>query len=702
MKKITALLIVFSLVLSLATITNSLQPAIDSGIDFLADGNFSFDFAIENGQTGIVTARNGNVRVYRDMGEGVYQEQTNHAVMATFARNFRFIEFTESPDEEPEVPEWLDLTDDLLYRGAWIHDEYMTFVYDNSALSAIFFRDTWLKAENLKDEPSEKAETTTTTRSTKTQLWWLIDAARGNGEFSLEFELAPTAAQAEQGLRGQTGILEAKDGAVRVFNYGTTGYTETTNSAVMANFGRNLRLLTQQGHNHNNEVTADDPESRPFSGPFPEWLELTDDGVGFANGNFELFPLITHAELTESADLFAINHNPIDRGTPIDRTGDMLFIFETAPNTTPVMSAAFFNNTWIKITNLKKEVSGVADYEDKLLSTKTQLWWIIDSARGNGEFSFGYERACGAQGVVTGDNGIIEVTGTDYDLVGEFFADNFHLLTMQSHNHNNEVTAGDPTSRTFAAPFPEWLGLTNDGVGFANGNFELFPLITQEVFDKANNPFEMNLRPADTSASRDRTGDMFFIYETAAGTSPRMSAMFFDGVWLKITGLNPTTDFEGFEDCNCGECEECKPPVTTTTGGSPTTPTTTTVTTTTESTTATVTTTTEPVTTTTVTTTTTTTVTTGGTTPPLQSPTIHDALEILKQLAGLANKAPSGSTIHDALEILKFLAGLPSTYGLNPDVSAVTTAATTVTTVTTTAPPATTTADPDTCPCCAD
>jgi len=36
-----------------------------------------------------------------------------------------------------------------------------------------------------------------------------------------------------------------------------------------------------------------------------------------------------------------------------------------------------------------------------------------------------------------------------------------------------------------------------------------------------------------------------------------------------------------------------------------------------------------------------------------------DALEVLKQLAGLENTAPKDSTINDALEILKFLAGLP-------------------------------------------
>jgi internalin A len=58
---------------------------------------------------------------------------------------------------------------------------------------------------------------------------------------------------------------------------------------------------------------------------------------------------------------------------------------------------------------------------------------------------------------------------------------------------------------------------------------------------------------------------------------------------------------------------------------------------------------------------------TTATEPPIiitepESPTITDALEILKQLAGIANNAPDNSTIHDALEVLKFLAGLPSRF----------------------------------------
>jgi hypothetical protein len=59
----------------------------------------------------------------------------------------------------------------------------------------------------------------------------------------------------------------------------------------------------------------------------------------------------------------------------------------------------------------------------------------------------------------------------------------------------------------------------------------------------------------------------------------------------------------------------------------------------------------------------TTTITTTTSLPEPQSPTILDALEILKQLAGLPNTAPNSSTIHDALEILKFIAGLPNKIG---------------------------------------
>jgi hypothetical protein len=54
--------------------------------------------------------------------------------------------------------------------------------------------------------------------------------------------------------------------------------------------------------------------------------------------------------------------------------------------------------------------------------------------------------------------------------------------------------------------------------------------------------------------------------------------------------------------------------------------------------------------------------TTTTSTPEPVPPTIEDALNILMQLAGLPNNAPSGSTIEDALQILMFLAGLPSVF----------------------------------------
>ena len=45
------------------------------------------------------------------------------------------------------------------------------------------------------------------------QVQWLV-----NGNFSFEFELPPTAAQIEAGTHGQRGVMEAKDGHVRVFH----------------------------------------------------------------------------------------------------------------------------------------------------------------------------------------------------------------------------------------------------------------------------------------------------------------------------------------------------------------------------------------------------------------------------------------------------------------------------------------------------
>jgi hypothetical protein len=318
------------------------------------------------------------------------------------------------------------------------------------------------------------------------QIGWLIE-----GEFSLEFELPPTPAQVEAGTHGQRGILERKGGVVRVYNLNANGtYTEATNSAVMANFGRNFRLFSD----------------------------------------------------------------------------DMEFIF-----TNNVMSEIRYNDTYIKVSNLKPEVSGIIP---DTLSTKTQLWWIIDSARGNGEFSFNFELEDSEKGVVTGKDGDVKVyifhhcNGApvlipDSPLM-TVFAQNFKLLTQLAHNHNNEVTSGEPNSRPFPAPYPEWLGLTDNGVGFANGNYELFPLVSQATLNSAANPYEINLdagftmpRPADDPT---RLNDMFFIYETVPGTTPIMSAMYFDGLWVKISHLaNSAAGIT--DDLPCDGCENCEPTI---------------------------------------------------------------------------------------------------------------------------------------------
>jgi hypothetical protein len=141
------------------------------------------------------------------------------------------------------------------------------------------------------------------------------------------------------------------------------------------------------------------------------------------------------------------------------------------------------------------------------------------------------------------------------------FAQNFKLLTQLAHNHNNEATSGDPDSRPFPAPYPAWLGLTDDGVGFANGNYELFPLVSQATLNSAANPFDLNLdagftmpRPADDPT---RLNDMFFIYETAPGMTPIMSAMYFDGLWVKISNLSNSV-MQTTHEMPCEGCENCE------------------------------------------------------------------------------------------------------------------------------------------------
>ena len=209
----------------------------------------------------------------------------------------------------------------------------------------------------------------------KAQIWWLIDAARGNGEFSYEFELAPSPAQIEAGTHGQRGIVEGKDGVVRVYHRNADGtYTETTNSAAMAIFARNFRLLTEMG-----STTIDPGVTVPAF-------------FGEAGWSYENFRLITHAHLTASdAD---------DRNITPTGDGAMSFFFDDG-ETGAMRGVHYFdpngNSVFKKISNLQPVLSGVTP---AAYSNKTQLWWIIDAARGNGEFSFNFELEDGTKGVV--------------------------------------------------------------------------------------------------------------------------------------------------------------------------------------------------------------------------------------------------------------------------------------------------------------
>ena len=361
-------------------------------------------------------------------------------------------------------------------------------------------------------------EPTSPTR--KEQLWWIINSARGNGEFSFEFELAPSPAQIEAGTHGQRGVVEGKDGLIRVFNRNADGtYTEATNSVAMALFARNFRLLTQEGHNHN-QVDRDGH----FAGEFPEFFL---EPVG-ENWSFENFPLITHATLNNAADRFDINLTPAN----LDTDNFMLFVYDAGA--TGAMRGVHAidhngNSMFKRISNLKPELIGVSP---DVLSPKTQLWWIIDSARGNGEFSFSFELEDGTTGIVSGKDGDITITPHSTDVAT--FTENFARLTQRSHNHNNEVDGVRP----FAPPFPEWLGLTDDGVGFVNGNFELFPLITQGTLNDATNPYEMNLAPV-YSVSENPEAAMLFIYDAGV-----MAVAYWDGVYMIISNLQNSVDDE--------------------------------------------------------------------------------------------------------------------------------------------------------------
>lgn len=358
-------------------------------------------------------------------------------------------------------------------------------------------------------------------------IWQIINTARGYGAFSYEFELAPTAAQIESGQHGQRGIVEGKDGLVRVFNRNANGtYSEATNSVVMSAFARNFRLLTQ----YSGETTF------TYELPLPAWLGF--DGNGFSGENYVFMPLTTHEILTNAGNRFNKNLPSTD----LSRENTMMFVVENGV----IQAAQFMNiatNAYVykRIYNFKPELSGVTPSS---YSTKTQLWWIIDAARGNGEFSFNFELEDGTTGLMTGNNGVINVYDAAGNIVNDstaltVFGNHFAFLTQRNHNHNNEING----TRPYEPPFPEWLELTNNGIGFANGNYELFPLVTNETLTNAVNPFEINLVTPDIN----RESAMLFIYDGG-----EMRAMQFnvngEYVFMKISNLQNTIAGEESED----------------------------------------------------------------------------------------------------------------------------------------------------------
>ena len=528
------------------------------------NGEFSYEFELApsaaqveagtHGQRGIVEGRDGVVRVFNRNADGTYTEVTNSVAMALFARNFRLLtQAGAASSADVAFPEWLGLTDNgeatnlvllpLIAHSTLVNaadtfdvnlqpaapERAMMFVFESGEISAVHMTDhngnnVFKRITNLQPALSG---VTSANRSTKTYLWWIIDAARGNGEFSYEFELAPSAVQIEAGTHGQRGIVEGRDGVIRVFHRTADGtYTETTNSVAMALFANNFRLLTQRNHNHNNEIEG----VRPYEPPFPEWLGLTNDGVGFVNSNYELFPLVTHETLANAANPFEMNLLSPDP----NRENAMLFIYDGG-----AMSAVQFRNhngdyVFKRISNLQPNLSGVTPTN---LSTKTYLWWIINAARGNGEFSFNFEFEDGTRGRVTGADGVIRALDEANNEAPNspaltVFANRFALLTQLNHNHNNEIEGVRP----YEPPFPEWLGLTNNGVGFVNSNYELFPLVTHETLANAANPFEMNLLSPDPY----RQNAMLFIYDGGAMSAVQFRNHNGDYIFKRISNLQPT------------------------------------------------------------------------------------------------------------------------------------------------------------------
>jgi hypothetical protein len=155
-------------------------------------------------------------------------------------------------------------------------------------------------------------------------------------------------------------VVTGQGGTVTVFTKNADGtYSRTPNSPAMTNFAQYFARLTQQNHNHNNEIIANDPASRPHSAPFPEWLGLTDNGTNFANGNFELFPLVSAEALAASPNPFEMNIPPVR--TVVEAPNDaLLFIYEGGE-----MRAAYYDGVWMSISGLQNSVGAPLPGDDR-------------------------------------------------------------------------------------------------------------------------------------------------------------------------------------------------------------------------------------------------------------------------------------------------------------------------------------------------
>jgi hypothetical protein len=518
------------------------------------DGDFSFEFALAPNAAGVQTrgvveSNGGDIRVFHINADGEYIETTNSAAM-TMARNLRLLTANRTTANAPgtpgyfdpaNIPEFVGRRDRVFVNYAMTRDvtlnsaedrfdtnlapantreeNYMMFIFCayEGELAGIRYRDgannVFFAIENLKPElyDSENGGIIADDYSRKTQLWWIIDAARGNGQFSFEFALAPNASGVQT-----RGVIEGDNGDIRVYHRSGDEYIETTNSAMMT-MARYFRLLTQGQHNHNQPDREGhlDPET------FPEWLTDTFEGAP----TFENFPLMTDAALNTAQNRFATSMAPL---TLEEIDNFMLFIHDAGG--TGEMRGVHFRGTFIAIENLKPELydseNGGIIADD--YSRKTQLWWIIDAARGNGQFSFDFELEDGATGTITGDNGNVEVALSNEnaelaELLETLFAANFALLTQGTHNHNQPTMPGhlDP------ATFPEWLGEANGG----DWTFENFPLMTAAALAAAQNRYATTLPPTNLELEN----FMLFIHD--AGGTGEMRGVHFGGTFMAISNL---------------------------------------------------------------------------------------------------------------------------------------------------------------------